>query len=335
MGNFGALRTTGAGTSINATGGITLNASGEIQANGGTINAPVNLAGGLIRAQSGVTDFGANAITGVAPTVTNNALRGALQITGGLPGDNDTAILQTQLRVPEATISLTSSVDIVDDAASDANFATLFNKSTGGQVFTAGFFGRLTASESGVHQFQLTHVDDIAGFWVDLNRNGVFESNGSAGSELISTRTCCGVAPIGEATLVQGETYNVAFAVQDTGGNSGLTASFKRPSDGGLGLVNPGAAGQANLWSTDAANNGVGIIVETGAELRAARLNAPTVANLTGAGAKLRLSSGSVVTDSIAGLSAVVGGGSATVELGANNTLNVGSLACGPWRHAN
>jgi len=70
-------------------------------------------------------------------------------------------------------------VDIFNDAAGDSKFSTLFNANAGGQRFTAGFFGRLTAPENGVYQFQANNVDDNAGFWVDLNRDGVFESNGS------------------------------------------------------------------------------------------------------------------------------------------------------------
>jgi hypothetical protein len=74
-------------------------------------------------------------------------------------------------------------------------------------------------------------VDDNGAFWVDLNRNGIFESTGSAGSELLSGRGCCGDGPIGSANLIAGQSYNVAFGVEDTGGNSGYTARFQRPSD--------------------------------------------------------------------------------------------------------
>src|SRR5204862_3882727 len=118
---------------------------------------------------------------------------------------------------------------------------------------------------------------------------------------------CCGDGPIGMATLVLGQTYNVAFAVEDTGGNSGVTANFQRPSDGAMILVNPGAAAQAGVWSFNSPATQGGVIVAAGAELRAARLNQATVATLTGAGARLQLNSGSFVTDAVDGFSALIG----------------------------
>jgi hypothetical protein len=54
------------------------------------------------------------------------------------------------------------------------------------------------------------------------------------------------------------------------------------------------------------------------------------VATLVGAGAKLHLNSGTVVTDAIDGFSALIGGSNGTLELGANNTLNAGSLSVAP-----
>jgi autotransporter-associated beta strand protein len=329
----GALHTAGP---VTASGGITVNATGELQTAGGTINAPINLAGGILRAQSGITDLGTSVVTFAAPSVTNNAIRGVLHLTTGefapsvLPGNSDAGILGTQLRAPDATINLTGPVTIPNNAAGDGSFSTLFNKNAGGQRFTAGFFGRLTAPENGLYQFQVGTVDDLGGFWVDLDRNGVFESTGSAGNELISGQGCCGDGPVGQATLVAGQTYNIAFAVEDTGGDSGLSARFKRPADAALIPVNPGDAGQAGLWSAGAATSGGAIIVEAGAELRASRLDKAGVVTLTGAGAKLRLSSTSAVTDAVDGLSAIIGGGAGTLELGANNTVNAASLTVTP-----
>jgi hypothetical protein len=332
--NGGALRSGGLLTSA---GGVAVNANGEMQTTGGSINAPINVAGGLIHAQSGITDLGNSAITFAPANVTNNALRGVLHLTSGestnsvLPGNSDAGIIGTQLRAPQATISLTGAVDIVNNPAADASFSTLFNTNAAGQRFTAGFFGRLTAPENGLYQFQVTNVDDLAGFWVDLNRNGIFESTGSAGSELISSQGCCGVGPIGEATLVAGQTYNIAFAIEDTGGDSGLSVNFKRPSDAAPILVNPGSAAQADVWSTNAAASGGGILVDGGAELRLSRVNNASVVTLTGPDARLRLTSASPVTDTVEGLSALIAGGAGTLDLSANNTLTAGSVTVSPF----
>lgn len=319
------------------TGDTTIDANAEFQVNGGTVSTNVNLNGGILRAQTGVSNFGNRTISGTTPTLVQDALRGVLDLTqGGLAPNNDGGILSILLRKPDATTSLTGPLAITNDAAADAAFGTLFSSPavTGGQTFTAVFFGTFTAQTSGLYSFQSGTVDDNGAFWVDLNRNGIFETAGSAGNELLSGQGCCGDGPVGTATLVAGQTYNVAFGVEDTGGNSGYTARFKRPADAALITVNPtqndpGGTSQLGVWA--AANPlASGVIIEAGAEIAAARVSNATVA-LTGAGAKLTLNSPSAVSDVTTSLAVLLGPtpGASTLEVGANNTLTATALTIG------
>lgn len=323
------VRQTGA---YSAAGDTTVDANGEFQVNGGAINSNVLLNGGVLRAQSGISDFGNRSITAATGPTTADALRGVAHLTsGGLAPNNDGGILTSQVREPDATATLTGQLAIPQDAAADAAFGTLFNAPgiTAGQTFTATFFGKFTAQTSGLYSFQSGTVDDNGAFWLDLNNNGVFETLGSAGNELISSQDCCGEGPIGTATLVAGQTYNVAFGVQDTGGFSGYTARFRRPTDGAMINVDPSA--QAGVWSSASALVGGAVVVEGGAEVRAGRVSNASIIALTGGNAKLALNSGIAVSDVANGLTALVGAlpGPSTLELAINNTLTVGSLAVG------
>jgi autotransporter-associated beta strand protein len=321
------------------TGDTTVDVNAEFQVNGGAITTNVVLNGGILRAQSGVSDLGNRPINAAARTTTANAVRGVAHLTnGGLAPNNDGGLLSTLLRKPDATASLTGPLAIPQDAAADAAFGTLFSSPaiTGGQTFTAVFFGTFTAQTNGLYSFQAGTVDDNGVFALDLNRNGVFESVGSAGNEFLSSQACCGDGPIGMATLVAGQTYNVAFGVEDTGGFSGYTARFQRPTDAAMIVVNPtqndpGGTSQLGVWSTVSPLTGGAVIVEAGAELRAGRVNNASVVTLTGAAAKLALNSSSAVTDLVSGLSVLLGPtpGGSTLELGANNTLTVDSLTVG------
>jgi hypothetical protein len=120
--------------------------------------------------------------------------------------------------------------------------------------------GRFTPTQTGIYRFQSGTVDDNGAFWVDLNRNGIFETTGSAGNELLSGQPCCADGPIGNATLLAGQSYNVAFGVEDTGGPSGYTARFQRPSDGAMINVDPSS--QLGLWSRLAPLTGGAVVVE-------------------------------------------------------------------------
>lgn len=323
----GVIKQTGA---YSATNGTTVEANGEFQVNGGSVDSNVVLNGGVLRAQTGVTNFGNRTITAAAVATNANQLRGVLDLTnGGLNPMNEGGILGIQLREPDHTATLTGPLDIPQSATADAAFGTLFSAPavTAGSTFSALFFGKFTAAEAGVYRFQSGLVDDNAAFWLDLNNNGVFETGGSAGNELISAQPCCGDGPIGDVTLAAGQTYNVAFGVEDTGGNSGYVARFKRPSDAGLITVNPGA--QPGVWSAVDPATGGALIIESGAEIVAGRVSNASAIALTGAGAKLTLNSASAATDVAKSITALLGpvAGAATLDLGANNTLTVDSLA--------
>jgi hypothetical protein len=311
------------------TGDTSVETNAEFQVNGGSIDSNVVLKGGILRAQTGVTNFGNRPIVANAPVPIVNEIRGVLDLTnGGLAPNNEGGILGIQLREPNKTATLTGALAIPGSPAADAAFGSLFSSTevTAGQNFTAVFFGRLTAPENGVYQFRSGTVDDNGAFWVDLNRNGLFEAAGSAGNELLSGMGCCGDGPIGSATLVAGKTYNVAFGVEDTGGQSGYTAQFKRPSDAALINVDPSA--QAGIWSRIDALTGGAVVVETGATLIAPRVSNATVVTLIGENAKLTLNSATAASDVVGGISALLGPtlAASTLQVGAQNTLTADSL---------
>lgn len=325
----GAVVKQSAGAAYTTTGNTTtVDANAEFQVNGGAVNSDVVLNGGLLRAQTGVTDLGTKTITGAGNTLVQNALRGVLHLTAGGLNPNDAGgILNTLLREPDSTVSLTGEYNIPQGANADAGFGSLFNspQAAAGQAFTAVVFGKFTAPTTGVYEFQSASVDDDGAFWVDLNNNGIFEGDsGSAGNESLSPRGCCGDANVGSATLVAGQSYNVAFGVQDTGGGSGYVARFKQPN-GTQVLVNPSA--QPGLWSSTSQPSAV--VLDPGAELRAARVNGASVVALTGAASKLVINSPTAVQDTVDSVTALAGiaPGAATLEIGANNTLTAKSLS--------
>jgi fibronectin-binding autotransporter adhesin len=328
----GVARQVGA---FNTTGDTEVETNGELQVNGGSPGTNVVLKGGVLRAQTGVTDFGNRPINATAPAINQDRLRGVLDLTsGGLAPNNDGGILTVQLREPDAVAPLfQGEVNIPQSVNADAAFGSIFNSTevAAGRTFTAVFFGRFTAATPGLYQFQSGSIDDNGAFWLDLNNNGLFESAGSAGNELISAnQVCCGDAPLGEVTLVGGQTYNVAFGVEDTGGQSGYIARFKRPTDAPgdpMLVVNPAA--QPGIWSSLDATTGGAVVVEGGAEIRTSRVSNASIIALTGANARLTLNSGAAVSDNAKSLTALAGtvAGGSTLEIGANNSLTVDSLS--------
>jgi hypothetical protein len=172
-------------------------------------------------------------------------------------------------------------------------------------------------------------VDDTAGLWVDLNDNGVFEATGSSGSELIAAQGCCGDGPTGTATLLPNKSYNVAFAVEDTGGGGSMTVHFAKPG-GVLATIDPSNVAQAGTWSIATPGTGGIVSINGNAELRAARADGLTSLLLNGSNAKAVLTA-SGVSDSVNAVStSMAAGGTGTLELGANHTVIANTLSVAP-----
>ena len=166
--------------------------------------------------------------------------------------------------------TLTSALSFLPNQAADAAISTFFGGvSTEPNQFAIGFFGNFTAPANGLYSAQLTQVDDDAGFWIDLDNDGVFETTGANGTELIASRNCCGDSAVGTVTLQAGHTYKVGIAVEDGQGGSSLVGMFGVPN-GGLSVVDPSDPTQAGYWTYGLPNQ---VIVDAGAELDIRSLN--------------------------------------------------------------
>ena len=323
----GTLRTLGA---VSSTGGATVGRNATIEFNGNTYSGGlIAVNGGTVRAGQGVVNL-ADRLSFAPVTTTNtpNALRARFLGTGGefvpslFPGNSDAGILGAE-RQPAVEANLSQPLSFLPYQAADPAFSAFFGGVNAGQRFTAGFFGKFTAPTTGEYLFQVARVDDLAGFWVDLDHNGIFEQNGAGGSELMSGSGCCGDGPLGAANLIGGESYRVAIAVEDTGGGSSIEALFQRPGDAAPLIVNPGdptsqgAGGQLDFWSYDSRTGGGRVESLPGAELQVTTLGNARDVLVDGT---LRLNSATPSSSTVGVLRTALGG---TLTLDAGNTLLV------------
>jgi hypothetical protein len=312
------------GTSVNGTGILDFDPGTGVTAN--YAGGPIAINGGTIRAQSGIANLGTAPIsfTPRSSTVVPNALLARLVDIGPagsvFPGNTDAGI-NGGIAAPGIERPISAPISFLPYQAADGTFSTFFG---GGNVdrFTAVFVGDFKAPVTGAYQAQIAQEDDNGGFWIDLNQNGIFESTGSAGNELMSGRGCCGDGPVGTANLVANQTYRVAMAVEDTGGGSSVVARAALPG-GTLTTVNPGDAAQAGLWSYQQFSGGGNIQVAADAELRVNSLSGATDVNLIGSNATLRVSGASTV-DVLRNTATF--GETQTVDIAANQSLVAGRL---------
>ena len=122
------------------------------------------------------------------------------------------------------------------------------------------WLGKLTVPPAlaGNWNFRINAQDDPTGIWIDLNRNGIFESNtpglaSDRGEQLlwnaVATRT---------VNLAAGE-YLVAFTHREGGGGSQIEAQFQAPGMPALKMIKPSDPAQAGLWSMPVVGGGLDI----------------------------------------------------------------------------
>ncbi len=334
----------------NSYSGGTVNVNGTVEFNGASASPiPLSIDGGRVNVASGAVDFGTSTLTATAPSTnrTGGILSAKAYHLVNPPGGygTDAGLSATLNATPVASTNLTGDLNFGPRFGADGAFNTFFG-TTLNDAFTATFTGNFTAAATGAFTFGHSINDDSASIWVDLNRNGLFETGGSAGNELIKNQIgCCGPSDDandtanGTAQLVAGQTYKVAFVVEDTGGGSSLGAKWA-PGNIPSGVnslanfVNPGA--QAGVWSVDAPTGGGRLRIGPDASFRAAGTSNITELELAGGGipgitdgAKLTLNSATESSSSI-GLIRTSAGGASTLDLGANNTLNVDNFAIQP-----
>ena len=179
-------------------------------------------------------------------------------------------------------------------------------------AFSVAFTGKFTAPATGAFALNGFMNDDTMAYWIDLNQNGTFELAGSSGSELAVQGGCCGLDVTSAAlNLTSGQSYNVAFVVEDTGGPGSIAARYNTPGAPTLQLVNP--SNPQGIFGTTAG----GLLVSTGAEMRALTIDGAADVSVNGT---LRLNNTAAATSTVGSLhnNPAAGG---TIALEAGNTL--------------
>lgn len=320
-------------------GGTTIAPGAVLVANGSTYSGgTITPNGGAIYAAGGINNFGATAIAGLPISGgTTGGLSGALHVgfvnpAGGF--GSEAGLAATLALTPTYTATLKGDLLFGPHFGGDAPFASFFGTSTAStDIFTAVFSGSYTALANGSHAFRRSINDDGMSMWVDLNQNGVFELAGSSGNERIThVDGCCGpsddpaVSDGGSANLSVGQTYKVAFVLQDTGGGSSMAARVSSPLSPEA-FVNP-STGAGGIWSTGVQTGGVNVTVDSGAELRAGSIANGRSLLFNGASPKLILESPTATSSSVQALYNSTAT-NATVQLGANNLLTVDAFNLG------
>ncbi len=212
-----------AGTVVNAnvTGSNTILGSGAVTLSGGTLNVvgsnvnPVGLSASLFLPNAGSPNLAATMLTFLANS------------SAAMP-----KTLNQDLTFTDNPASTFFNAPIIaNTAGNNFNFSDLYT----------GFF---TPTVTGVHTFSLT-VDDNADFWIDLNRNGVFD----AGEDVVTKH---GSGTLSNTTsLTAGLSYKIAITHEDTAGTSIMTAQFSEPAGGTItSLTNINPSTQGTRWTT-------------------------------------------------------------------------------------
>ncbi len=333
VGSGAVLRISGA---TNISGGTTVNTGGALEVNGATYTGgPINLLGGVLRAVGGNTTLTSAVVNGQAKVAAPGSLQGKLLPNFLAPSGGfgtEVGLLNTLAEPAAFTMALGArDFNFGPRFGADGPIATFFGTTTANtNAFTMAFTGTFTAAADGLHSFRKSINDDGASFWVDLNRNGFFELAGSAGTERLAHQDgCCGNGddPLnsdgGDATLVAGQSYKVAIVLLDTGGGSSLAARFSAPGIPET-FVNPGSPAQAGLWSSE---TGGGVVqIDAEAQLTLGVANNLTNASFTGANGVLRLNNAAARATGLEIVRSDTAAGINTIDLGANDTLNVGAI---------
>ncbi len=112
------------------------------------------------------------------------------------------------------------------------------------------FVGRLhvDAAEAGPWEFRNSDRDDWATMWIDLDRDGVFESTTDGLGSDRGEQLAWNDGGTKRVNLGEGD-YLVAFTHLEGGGGSRIEYSFKSPSMASQAVISPADPSQAGLWS--------------------------------------------------------------------------------------
>lgn len=294
---------------------------------GGTITPN----GGFIYAAAGPNNLGTTAIAGTPITGTGQvgALAGQLHVNFTDPAGGfgtPAGLASTLARTPEFAANLRSELQFGPAGAGDLPIANLFGTNTGNtDIFTMTLSGTYTPLASGPHAFKVSLTDDTSFIYVDLDQDGTFEGN-----ELLATQGCCPGDPFAgvgnTVNLVAGQTYKTAILLRDTGGGSSLAARISSPLFA-ENFLNPGTFTQG-IWASGDLAGGASVIIDSNASLRAGSLTNGRSVMFNGNAPTLILESPGATTSDVSTIFTSTAT-NATIQLGANNTLNLGNLSIG------
>ena len=130
----------------------------------------------------------------------------------------------------------------------DAAFINAGVGIVGGDQFRNLYVGYFYAKVAGEYQFGIQREDNYGTLFLDLNQNGLFETDGSAGNEWLND----GYDAKGyfKVELMPG-LHKFGAAHQETSGGSNIEVRFSAPAGAGptsLAVVNPSASAQDGLW---------------------------------------------------------------------------------------
>ncbi|MBT7852836.1 MAG: DUF5011 domain-containing protein [Opitutae bacterium] len=132
----------------------------------------------------------------------------------------------------------------------DASFQAAGVGITQNDNFRNLFFGVFNAKIEGDYRFGMEWPDDRGSFWLDLDRDGVFELEGGRGSEWMNLGPRYGYTTV----KLQRGVYKIAFGHMEGGGHSRIQPRVQTPKGAGpdfLSNVNPGSSIQRELWGID------------------------------------------------------------------------------------
>jgi len=150
---------------------------------------------------------------------------------GWLDLNNNGGVMDTNTYVPYGTTTLTAGPGnrgLNFDNDNDFKGTGAINQDNNYMNF---FFGYFTAPETGDYKFQLWERDDPCGIWLDLDRDGVFESTqaglGANRGEQLAWNDRRGVHTV---SLEEDEVYMFAATHREGGGGSQIDVQFETPS---------------------------------------------------------------------------------------------------------
>jgi hypothetical protein len=285
--------------------GITINGGATVpsvlELRGGSISGgPIAAQGAVIHVPTGTVNAATNmTFTGLNPSgFFARFVTRADNAAGSVwPAQTENGISNIEHYNGPRTVekALTTALSFLPYQAADATITAFFDGAvTEPNQFAIGFFASFTAPVTGQYSMQVTQVDDDAGWWVDLDNDGVFESGAGAtnGNELIAQRNCCGDSAVGTVDLNAGQVYKVAVAVEDGQGGSSLVGMIGLPGEG-LQVIDPSNPVQDGWWHYGLPNQ---VTIDDGGTLNIEAINGSVNVIANG---NLGLTTGSSSIDSL------------------------------------